>query len=337
MAIYRANATRLGALVAGDGGPDWHGPLAGALDRLPRGARVCVMIHGFRYTWRAIGGDCFCPHRRLFLDRPVAPEGRLRPDRAAWPAALGFAGRAEDAGLCIGFGWEARAPVIGGFARVYRRAAVAGAALARLLATLSDRRPDLGIDMLTHSLGARVALGAAAARPDLPLGRMVFLGAAERVGPARAAMARLAAARSGAKVYHILSRANDAYDALFGLLAPGAARAGHPLGVAGLGRGRADWIDIQLDHPQVAAWLGARGMALARLDEPVSHWHFYADPGAMAFYRAILSRDPAFGLDALRTAGLPDGLEPRWIRMLPPVAAGLRMPAAPGPAPITQG
>lgn len=333
MGIYRVNASRSGALRAAGGEPDWRTGLAASIENLPDGAHVCVMIHGFRYTWRPHAKDCACPHRRLFLAEPVALERRCRPQWAAWPEALGFAGSDRGAGLAIAFGWEARAPVLGGFAGVYWRAALAGVGLAGLLGWLARHRPDLTIDMVTHSLGARVALQAAARRPDLPFGRMIFLGAAEYTGPARAALARLATAGSSAQVVHVLSRANDAYDALFARLAPRKACEDRPLGRAGLGASSAAWTDLQLDHPAVAGWLRMRGLALARLDEPVSHWHFYADPGAMAFYRAILRRAPGFAPADLRAAGLAGLMEPRWARLVPRMPGRLRVPEA---APLAQ-
>ena len=331
MGVHRVNASRSGALRALHGGPDWRPALEGALDGVAPGAPFCLMVHGYRYTWRPLASDCACPHARLFLDRPVAAEARCRPSRAAWPEALGYAGAGRAAGLAIGFGWEARAPLLGGFAQVYARAARAGAGLARLAAAIAERRPDLTLDMLTHSLGARVALSAMARRPGLPWGRVVCLGAAEYAGPAGAAMGRLAAAGSGACVYHVLSRANDPYDAAFARLAPREIPGDRPLGCAGLGPGRADWIDIQLDHPRTAAWLAQRGMALSRLGERVSHWHFYADPGAMAFYRRLLRRAPGTAPAELRAAGLPETPEPRWSRLLP--RPRLAFPDAPEAAP----
>ena len=328
MAIYRINASRSGALRAADGAGDWRPGLERALAGLAPGARFCVMVHGFRYTWRPRASDCACPHARLFLSEPVTPDPRCRPARAAWPEALGFAAAGPGAGLALAFGWEARAPVLGGFAGVYRRAARAGVALARVLAFAAARRPDLRIDMLTHSLGARVALQAAVRRPDLGYGRLLLLAAAEHAGPARAALARLAAAERGAEVVHVLSRANDAYDELFARLAPAAPGGGRSLGHSGLGAACPGWTDIQLDHPAVAGWLRRRGMALSRLDEPVSHWHFYADPGAMAFYRALLDRRPGVGPADLRAAGLAGRIEPRWARFVPRLPGRLRVPEA---------
>jgi hypothetical protein len=322
MAIHRVNAAEDGALLPAGGEGHWRAALRARLAGLPRGAPVTVLIHGFRYTWRTGLAPDACPQERLYGSRPVAPCRRRRPERASWCHALGFSEEGAADGLCIGFGWPARIDRAGrrGFAEVYRRAAPAGRGLGRLLSEIAAARPDLRIDMLTHSLGARVAMQAGLAEPGLPLGRLIFLAAAEHAAEAERF---LAAMRGAPEVYHLLSRANDPYDALFALVAPtpadGSAR---PLGRAGLGRGDPRWIDIQLDHRAVRAWLARRGFALARPPERVSHWHFYADRGAMAFYGAILRRARGLSLAELRAAGLPEALEPRWARILP------RLPAA---------
>ena len=65
-----------------------------------------------------------------------------------------------------------------GFARVYDRAAAYGAQLAELVALLQRLAPGRPVDLMAHSLGARVAL---AALPELDAapGRVILLGAAE--------------------------------------------------------------------------------------------------------------------------------------------------------------
>jgi len=339
MGLFRVNATREGVLRLAEPIGDWRAALGEALARLPASAPVCVLIHGFRFTWRQeIGAGCFCPHRRLYRETGVAPSRRRRPPLAAWPAALGFVEGDPAAGLSICLGWDARPRraalsirAVSDFAEVYERAAVAGEALATLSHAIAEARPGRPVDILAHSLGARVALSAAEARPNLPFGRLIFLGAAEYRGVAAAAVTALDRAGSQAKIYHLLSRANDPFDALFEAFAPRPERPGdRPLGVAGLGRVNRRWLDIQLDHPALGPWLEARGFALERSHERVSHWHFYTDPGAMALYRAILRRRPGLSVKALRAAGLPFGIEPRWSRLTPrlPGLGSLR-PAAP--------
>jgi hypothetical protein len=338
MALFRVNATRGGTLrLAGRAG-DWRPALEAALAGVPQAAPVCILVHGFRFTWRPeMGAGSHCPHSRLYLEEAAAPERRLRPARAAWPAALGFAEAGPDDGLCICLGWDARLSRSGvslmrsrGFAEVYRGAGVAGQALATLVAAVAEARPGRPVDVLAHSLGARVALTATAIAPNLPYGRLVLLGAAEYAGEARRAVRILDRAGSGAAVYHVLSRANDLFDALFQFLAPPPARAGdRPLGAAGLGRGHPRWLDLQLDHPEMRDWLARRGHGLTRPVERLSHWHFYADPGAMRLYRAILRERSAHAIPALRGAGVPEALEPRWCRL------GLHVPALPGLRPAS--
>jgi len=337
MGVFRVNATREGRLVGAAEGGDWRAGLPEALAGLAADAPICILIHGFRFTWRPeIGGGVHCPHLRLYRSRPVAPTRRRRPGFAAWPWSLGFAAETPRAGLAIALGWEARAAREEGralglgnaFARVYRRTPAAGRALAHLIDAVAGLRPGAAVDLFGHSLGARVALQAARARPDLPLGRMIFLGPADYAAEARAALAALERAGSGAEIYSVLSRANDAYDGLFQLFAPAPESPGdRPLGAAGLGVAERRWLDLQLDHAALGTWLAARGLRLAGPERRLSHWHFYDDPGAMAFYAAILRQRAPYAIERLRAAGLPGAIEPRWSRLAPALAAHRLRPA----------
>ncbi|MEM1314675.1 MAG: hypothetical protein AAGI51_08985 [Pseudomonadota bacterium] len=288
--------------VARTGAPE---ALRRALDRAAPGARATVLIHGYKYR---PGDPARDPHRLLF---GAGPEGA--PRCADWAEGLG--------GLVVGFGWDAWAPHLpslaregrNGFAAVYARAGAAGETLRGLLEEMRARRPDLRVDMLAHSLGARVALGAARAENA---GRMILLGAAE---DAEAALDALpAAGRGGTEVFHVAARHNDLFDAMFEAAAPRrGGRAPRALGRAGLPAARPDWIDLQLDHPGLAAWLARRGAPLTPRSPAVCHWSFYARPGALGLYRRILEEREAWSIRALRAAGAPEGLAPRWSRLAP--------------------
>jgi len=291
---------------------------ARALEAAPRGACATVLIHGYRFR----PGD---PRRDPFaqLYGGPAPDGAARC--SDWTAALG----AEGAEPVIGFGWDARAGHLSswlsegrnGFAQVYDRAKDAGEALQALLEAMRARRPDVTIDLFAHSLGARVALSAARA-PGL--GRLILMGAAEDAERAAAALPPLG---RGPQVFHMAARHNDLFDAMFEAAAPRIeGRAPRALGRAGLGRARRDWIDLQLDAPELIAWLARRGVRLEPRTPPICHWSFYARAGAMVLYRRILRERTAWSIPALRTAGAPEGLSPRWSRL------ALRLPLqAPAP------
>ncbi|MEM1276357.1 MAG: hypothetical protein AAGH74_07515 [Pseudomonadota bacterium] len=240
----------------------------------------------------------------------------------------------ERDGLCIAFGWEARSTQSGGqmrtFARIYRDAAMAAEALGELTAYIAERRPDLRIDMLAHSLGARVALGCLYKQPLDQYGRIILMGAAEFVEEAEAALA----APYQAEIYHLLSRANDLFDGMFSFFAPSHhAFCNRSLGIKGLGRVHARWLDLQLDLPALGDWMELRGHGLMRQDR-ISHWHFYADPGAMSFYRAILRHRPPHAIRNLRAARIPEEIEPRWSRLIgPPTQAANDWPTSGTPLP----
>ncbi|MEM7496880.1 MAG: hypothetical protein AAF371_02665 [Pseudomonadota bacterium] len=347
MAVLRLNATRDGVLWAPGDDRDWTEALDAALGTLAPAGRVTILVHGYRFTWRPHrdGSAPHCPQTRLYAGNPPSGSARLWPCEANWLAGLGLshrgptrpdgpAGRGTVPSLTIGFCWDARRNGLAtllttgrnDFAVVYDAAALAGRALAAVLAHIAMRRPDAMPDVLAHSLGARVALGALRAQPQLALGRLVLLGAAEYAGIALEALTTQTAAGGTANVYHVFSRANDIFDGIFGLLAPRPSLPGdRPLGLAGLGfgAGRASgalaerWIDLELDGGAAARAFAARGLACERAHETVSHWHFYTDPGAMAAWRAILERRPGWEIAELRRAGLGRTPTPRWSRLLP--------------------
>ena len=150
-----------------------------------------------------------------------------------------------------------------GFARVYDRAAAYGARLAELVALLQRLAPGRPVDLLAHSLGARVAL---AALPAL----------AERAGagdPARrrrvrrpGAGLRRAPPRAGPpQIYNVTARANDLYDLAFETFAPRRARGERALGL-GLGAPLPYWLDLQLDRAEVTAWVNGLGIPLTAVE-----------------------------------------------------------------------
>ncbi|MEM9782800.1 MAG: hypothetical protein AAF899_10010, partial [Pseudomonadota bacterium] len=234
--------------MAGDG--DWRDALAHALGSLPRRGRLIILVHGYRFTWRTNGAGRapHCPQDLLYATDAVAPPRGVWPSRAAWAHAL-MAGQGRDEGgraLCIGFGWDGRRGTLGhllrrgrlDFGAVYDGAGTAGAALSTLLRTIAADRPDLKPCFFAHSLGARVVLSAMRKAPELKLGRALLLGAAEFVDKAQSALIAQADAGGDAAIYHVLSRANDPFDAVFTRLAPRSASVEPSLGLAGLSGAR---------------------------------------------------------------------------------------------------
>jgi hypothetical protein len=349
----RADGLALRTAQGERGGDAAARAMMAALHRLPKGAPVAALVHGFRFSPDI---RCHDPHDTLFS----------ASDPGGWPHGLGFSPDGMDDGLCIGFGWEARAsgprlfsrraaggsagdaasvaagmaegaarfdrgaavpatlrgrlravaarlaPDLG-FAEVYARAATVGRTLGALIGAIHAARPDLRVDMLAHSLGARAALHALSA-PGA--GRAILLGAAEHTSVARALLP--AARPGGPEVINVIARHNDLFDAMFEAVAPapqGAAPGA--LGRGGLGGTARNWIDLQIDSPAQEAFLAARGIALGAAPGPVCHRGFYERPGAMTLWSQML-RDPGrWSPEALRRAGAPTELCPRWARLAP--------------------
>lgn len=322
MAVLRVNAAADGTIHAASGMPgDWQVSLRHVIARLPAVAPVTVLVHGYRYSWRPLRGiGCHDPHRTLYLLGDLAPCARKRPRTANWPHALGFSEQAPRDGLCIALGWDARhwRPGLDCFAAVHRTAGRTAAALGTLVRALVAADPGRRVDVLSHSLGARLVLQALRQTPELPIARAILLGGAEYSAEARSALAAQDRAGGTTEFYHMIARANDLYDGLFQLFAPAPPVPGDlPLGARGLGERHPRWLDLQLDHPEARRWLIRQGLAPQRPPERVSHWSFYADPGAMAFYSAILRERRLWSIAAMRARGLPTEIERRWSRLVP--------------------
>lgn len=276
-----------------------------AARRLPMGAPIVVMVHGYRYSPRHPAHD---PHRHI-----LAPQGG--PGRMSWPQELGFRGDPAE-GLALTLGWEAR----GRLRAAYDRAQGVGAGLGRL----ADRLADLSgrpVGIIGHSLGGRVALQALAHAGPGSIGRVVLLAAAEFQDAARAVLERPGAA--GAELLNVTARENDPFDfALEQWLTRGRSRA---IG-AGLGRPHPGWLDVQIDDAAVLDGLEALGFPTARGARLMSHWTPYRRAGLFAFYRAALCHPWALPLGLLRHH-LPDRGQPRWSRLLaaPFIPGGLRV------------
>lgn len=242
--------------------------LARKLAALPRGAPVVAMVHGWRY---APGFARDCPHGSILsLDPP--PEDRRA---VSWPRHLGLDGAR---GLGIALGWNARCDPW----RAHLRAEATGTALAEVARTVHalSGRP---LQIIAHSMGARVAL---AALPHVAPGlirRLILLAAAETRGRTLAALD--SPAGRSVEVINVTTRENDLFDACF--------EWGIHLGLRtsigqGLGRAHPGWHDLWIDQPQALAGLAALGHPLEDPPRRICHWSPYLRPGTIALYRALI-------------------------------------------------
>jgi hypothetical protein len=265
-----------------------------AMADLPEQARITVMVHGFKFS---PGIDGRCPHGDIFSLTP-GESGSV-----SWPRHLGLGA----AHLGIAFGWDGA----GSLWRAWREARAAGAVLARLadLAAAEGR----SIDLIAHSLGARVALSAMAQAEAGALGKAILIAPAEFQARAQEAMDRPCGA--AARVLNVVSRENALYDrGLEWLLAP------HRLGERSLGLGlsepRGNWTDLRIDDPAALDALARLGYPIAPPLRRVCHWSGYLRPGIFALYRAVLSGSLALSLlraalpEPRRGAGGPGWLLP---------------------------
>lgn len=274
-----------------------------ALAALPPSAPVVILVHGRGF---APGIDGIDPHQLLF-----APRSRHNSRRhLSWPRRLGFAlpgsnGLAAERGLCIGFGWDGR----GDIWAATRAADGAAPMLARLVQMVHRAGPGRTVDLIGHSLGARLILGALPLLAQGMIGRAFLLAGADFADRARAALD--SPAGRSAEVFNITSRENDLFDLLY-------ERSQSPLRARpAIGRGlpgAANWLDIQIDHARTLERLVALGFALPPPRARICHWSVYLRPGIFRLYRAMLHDRERLTFATLRAA-LDIAPEPRWSRL----------------------
>ncbi|MCC0076038.1 MAG: alpha/beta fold hydrolase [Rhodobacter sp.] len=307
MTLIPITATPTGLSLAMPGGGAPEPAIRAALTDLPATAPVVIMLHGKGYC---PGRPAIDPHALIFA--PRAGHGRSR--FVSWPRRLGFAlpGPHRPRGLCLAFGWEST----GSLRRATAAADTAALMLARLVQAIRRADPGRRVDLIGHSLGARVILGAVPLLAAGTLDRVILLAGADFTDRARQALT--SPAGQTAEFLNITTRENDLYDFLF-------ERALSPLGRAGaLGRGlggAANWLDIQIDHPATEAALRALGLPLARPRARICHWSVYLRPGVFRLYRALLHDRARLNLPLLRAA-LATPQHPRWTRLVPARSAG---------------
>ena len=263
--------------------------LASALRQTP--GPVTILIHGYKY---APDQGVACPHLGLFAMKSHSPN----PKVIAWPRHL------KTDGVTLGFGWAGR----GALRDVYARAFETGAALAELIKILHHLDPARKIHVLSHSMGARVALSALPRLPAKTVSSVLMLAAAEYRSQVAAAMA--SPAGQSAHIWHITSGENDLYDFLFERLIRAPERGDQAIGTAplpGLNR-------IVLDDAETLDRLDRLGYRIAPPARRFCHWSPYLRGGVFGLYSALIRGDLC--AHRLRQA-LPAPQKPRWSRIVP--------------------
>lgn len=246
--------------------------LGAALARLPAGAPVVALIHGYSFQPDLPGQ---CPHHHILSLRPDIRDGKS----ISWPRHLGLNGTG---GLAIACGWAAR----GSLWAAHRRAPSVGAALTQLAEMLRALAPDRQLDVVAHSLGARVVLAALEQAEPGDFRRIILLAGAESRDQALRAMA--SPAGKVAQVINVTTRENDIFDAGFEWLIHFGRQKSVGQGLPAAHR-PPNWRDLWLDHRQVLTGLDRLGYALPPPPRRICHWSPYLRPGIFALYRGLLT------------------------------------------------
>lgn len=254
--------------------------LRDSLSRLPRDARITIMIHGYKFAPGQIGR---CPHQHILSFRPPEDEARA----VSWPKHL----RVGAKHLGIGFGWQSS----GSLWRAWNEAERAGQSLARLLDELAMTGRQ--VDIVAHSLGARVALAGLRWAVAGSVARAILIAPAEFRKAAEAAMA--APAGRTADILNVTSRENDIFDALLKWLISPHLPSARTLG-AGLRVPVPNWTELRIDDAETLKALSGLGYRVASPVRRICHWSGYLRPGLFPLYRSILSNK--LSMETLRTA-----------------------------------
>lgn len=242
--------------------------LATQIAALPVGAPIVVMIHGFRF---APDAGPHCPFGHIFA---LNPKDADDPKAISWPRHLGLR-----TGLTIGFGWQGR----GVLAAVNQRALLAGRGLAELARIIRQIDPSRRLDVIAHSMGARVALAALSLAQTGDFRRLILLAGAETRRPALRAL-QTPAGRA-VQVINLTSRENDIFDFLY----EWGAKAGSDTAIGqGLGRDLPNWLNLPFDQPATLKSLTRLGYPLPKPPKRFCHWSPYIRPGVFALYRALI-------------------------------------------------
>jgi pimeloyl-ACP methyl ester carboxylesterase len=291
---------------------DWT--LDAALGALPLGRPATILVHGYRFCPFRYDKD---PHRHILSVTPRSDCWKA----VSWPRHLHL--DRTEAGLGIGFGWQAT----GALPRVAARARTAGGQLGRLIAGIHRARPDVPVQVFAHSLGARVALAALETAPAGVIRRMILMSGAEYRSAAARALALPAAAHI--EILNVTSRENAPFDLMFRLASPPPTPFDHALS-AGL-RGLPGCIDLAIDEAHVHAALQTLGYRLRPPHTRICHWSGYMRPGLFAVYRRMLDPGdrafPAALAAALAAQNSPSGEQRAPI---PRIRRGMAVASWPG-------
>ncbi|MEI4471604.1 hypothetical protein [Frigidibacter sp. MR17.24] len=266
-----------------------------ALAAAPAGP-VVAMVHGMRFSPRV---PALSPHRHILALDPAERARRV----VSWPRALGFGGAGEGEGHCegdgeglaIAIGWEGCGPPW----RAWAAAGRAGAGLAAIAARLDARGDGRPLDIVAHSMGARVALAGVSAAAPGRIGRVILLAAAEFACTGAWAAASPAGRR--ARFFNVTARENGLFDAALELGFGAALWRGLGRGLPGAGP---HWVDLDIGCAETRAGLAALGFRIGGGTRRICHWSPYLRPGVFALYTAIL-RDRAATTPAILRAALP--------------------------------
>lgn len=261
--------------------------LSDRLATLPRAAPILIMVNGYGFAPGSARRD---PHETIYAERDTAGEWQAK----SWFNGFAQTSIARAGGLLIGFGWNARsAHALAGpaIAQTYARAGPEARQLAKLINMIHNADPTRRVDIIAHSLGARVCLGSLANLKAANVGRIIMLGAAEYGAIALNAISSRAARHT--QIYNIVARQNAVHDWVFDANAPRPGALDHSIGI-NFPFASSNWVDVIIDDARTQQKLCNTGIVVKTQGKVICPHSFHLDPSVFEFYDAILSRKKGF-------------------------------------------
>jgi len=321
MAILGVTSQKGRLFCPGDPASDLRLHLAQALELAPKSAPIVIMIHGYKYH---PGHPNSNPHKLLF-----SHSNTQSTKLTSWPLGLGFEKMTTKDGLAIGFAWEGLPrkdirpkPMLSSFAHVYKQANRAGGHLARILKWIHVLAPGRPVDLIAHSLGARVAFSGLSRLSTRNVDRVILMGGAEYASSLDRYFRHIDR-DSDLEVFNITTRQNSFVDFLFECFAPRSNPSDFAIGKGYVGP-TSNWLNLNLDDTATLNMLATRGIGISRARKLklVDHWGFYARAGVLRFYQQLLRHRTSWRMEDLRQeliwAQLPEDQDPLSIKPISP-------------------
>ena len=231
---------------------------------------ITIMVHGYLFNY---GDKIHCPHSTLFHPNKIKDTFRTR----SWPYELKpFA----NGNIAIGFSWPSRSRL----KKAYRTAQIAASELAQLIKRIRYSNPKIRINVMAHSLGARVVFEAFHHLAPGDIKRIILLYPAEYKIPAEKALDTHLG--RNAEILYVTSNENLIFEWFFSMCRLAGISAGPAFGIYEPDRFNVAKIDFT--NKNLIFALRKHDICIGRKGRFTCHWSAYTRKGIFQLYAAWL-------------------------------------------------